>query len=88
MKNQEKCGEQSPKTLAFAPTSIKMHMTLEVKTFNMYPLAFLYISPFCHLLSPLPYSRKTVLFVYIMPKAQKVCRLVSAISQFSVFLLL
>jgi hypothetical protein len=45
------------------------------------------ISPFC-LLSPLPYSRKAVLIIYVVPRVQEVCRLVSTISHFGAFSLL
>ena len=71
----QKSSKRSPKTFAFAPTSIQIHTS-----------AFLCISSFC-LLSPLPYGGKAVLFVYVVPRVQEVFRLVSTISHFDVFLI-
>jgi hypothetical protein len=53
----------------------------------MHASAFLCIPSFC-LLSPLPYSRKAVLFVHVVPRVQEVCRLMFTISHFGVFSLL
>jgi hypothetical protein len=49
------------------------------------PLAFLCIPTPFSFLSPLPYSRKAVLFVPIIPGAQEACGLVSTISHFGLF---